>query len=127
MIISLIYFSTGIGVFIWGIFTLTKGLRVFPEQKISQCITTVAGNLPKSILIGFFITIIIQSSSMVTVIAVTLAGAKLLTLKSAAGIIIGSNIGTTIAVQLYAFNLFKIAPYAVFIGSVLYFKSIILN
>ncbi|EGD50810.1 Na+/Picotransporter [Thermoanaerobacter ethanolicus JW 200] len=123
MIISLIYFAAGIGIFIWGIFTLTRGLKVFSHQKISQIINNFASNLLKSIIIGFFITLIIQSSSMVTVIAVTMAGAELLTLKSAAGIIIGSNIGTTIAVQLYAFNLFKIAPYLVFIGSVLHFQN----
>ncbi|HHW57750.1 MAG TPA: Na/Pi cotransporter family protein [Clostridia bacterium] len=123
MIISLIYFATGIVVFIWGIFTLTRGLQVFSQQKISQIINNFANNLLKSIIIGFFITLILQSSSMVTVIAVTMAGVQLLTLKSAAGIIIGSNIGTTIAVQLYAFNLFKIAPYLVFIGSVLHFQN----
>lgn len=123
MLVSLIYFAAGIGVFIWGIITLTKGLNIFSQRKITHFIKTFAGSLPKSIIIGFFITLIIQSSSMISVIAVTMAGAKLLNLKSAAGIIIGSNIGTTIAVQLYAFNLFKIAPYAVFVGSILYFQN----
>ncbi|MDP9751717.1 Na/Pi cotransporter family protein [Thermoanaerobacter pentosaceus] len=123
MVMSLIYFVAGIGVFIWGIFTLTKGLKAFSQQKISQIINKFASNLLKSIIIGFFITLIVQSSSMVAVIAITMAGAELLNLKSAAGIIIGSNIGTTIAVQLYAFNLFKIAPYLVFIGSLLHFQN----
>ncbi|EIV99641.1 hypothetical protein ThesiDRAFT1_0625 [Thermoanaerobacter siderophilus SR4] len=53
MIISLIYFAAGIGVFIWGIFTLTRGLKVFSHQKISQIINNFASNLLKSIIIGF--------------------------------------------------------------------------
>ncbi|TCO68208.1 phosphate:Na+ symporter [Caldanaerobacter subterraneus] len=121
--LSLLYFSVGIGIFIWGIFTITSGLKSISKEKLSYFINHFANSLFKSITIGFIVTLILQSSSMVTVIAVTMANARLLTLKSAAGIIMGSNIGTTIAVQLYAFNLFKLAPFLVFIGSLLHFQN----
>ncbi|WP_424610366.1 Na/Pi cotransporter family protein [Caldanaerobacter sp.] len=107
----------------WGIFTITKGLSLISNEKMSSLMNRFAGNLIKSIFVGIVITTILQSSSMVTVITVTMANAGLLDIKSASGIIMGSNIGSTIAVQLYAFNLFKLAPFMVLIGSVFSFQK----
>ncbi|MGB9780174.1 MAG: Na/Pi cotransporter family protein [Caldanaerobacter sp.] len=123
LFLSLLFFSIGIGIFLWGIFTITKGLSLISNEKMSSLMNRFAGNLIKSIFVGIVITTILQSSSMVTVITVTMANAGLLDIKSASGIIMGSNIGSTIAVQLYAFNLFKLAPFMVLIGSVFSFQK----
>jgi len=123
MLLVIVYLAIGIVIFIFGIILLTSGLKTVSKQKISKFISKFSNNIFMSIFTGFIITLTLQSSSMVTIIAVTLADAKLLTLNTSAGIIMGANIGTTIAVQIYAFNFFAIAPYAVFLGSLFYFQK----
>jgi phosphate:Na+ symporter len=119
----IVFFFIGTGVFLWGILTITNGLSFISSEKMSNLINHLAGNLMKSILVGIIITTILQSSSMVTVITVTMANAGLLDIKGASGIIMGSNIGSTIAVQLYAFNIFKLAPFMVLAGSLFSFQK----
>ncbi|QSZ26793.1 Na/Pi cotransporter family protein [Aceticella autotrophica] len=123
MLAALFYFIIGIAIFIAGILTLTTNLRSISKNKVKYLIDKFTGNMSMSIIIGFFTTLILQSSSIVSILAVGMADAGLLNLYSAAGIIMGSNIGTTIAVQLYAFNLFHLAPYAVLAGSILHFQK----
>lgn len=123
MFFAIIYFLMGIAVFIAGILTLSSGLNSISRDKVKYFIDKFTGNMTLSIIIGFITTLIIQSSSMVSIIAVSMSGAGLLNLYNAAGIIMGANIGTTIAVQLYAFDLFKLAPYAVLTGSMLHFQK----
>ncbi|SNX54553.1 Na/Pi symporter [Thermoanaerobacterium sp. RBIITD] len=113
----------GIGIFILGLIILTAALKSFSKNRIRNIIDNYTGNIYISLLIGFVLTVIIQSSSMVTVISVSMADAGLLKLYNAAGIIMGANIGTTIAVQLYAFDLFALTPYAVLLGSILHFQK----
>lgn len=119
----IIFICIGIFVFIFGLIILTKSLKNFSQKRIRTFINKYTRNTHLSILIGFILTVFIQSSSMVTIISVSMADAGLIKLFNAAGIIMGANIGTTIAVQLYAFNLFKLVPYAIFVGSILHFQK----
>jgi len=61
-----------------------------------------------------------QSSSATTVMLVGFASAGLLTLRQTIGVILGADIGTTITVQLLAFNILGFAPLVVFLGWLLY-------
>lgn len=85
-------------------------------KKLLEKFTTPTIN---GVLTGAGITSVIQSSAAVTVMLVSLADAGLISLKNSLGVIIGSNIGTTITAQIMAFNVFKIAPYILIIGFIL--------
>ena len=49
----------------------------------------------KAVLVGILITIILQSSSVVSLMVLAFVGAGIIELRNAIGIIIGSNLGTT--------------------------------
>lgn len=70
-------------------------------------------------LVGFGITSIIQSSSAVTVLLVSLVDAGVLSFVNSVGVIIGANVGTTITTQLVAFKILNIAPYILIFGFLL--------
>ena len=60
------------------------------------------------VLAGFFTTSVIQSSSATTVMIVSFVNAGLLTLKQAIGVIMGTNIGTTVTalvIVIFGFQL----------------------
>ncbi|OQX59577.1 MAG: sodium:pantothenate symporter, partial [Helicobacteraceae bacterium 4484_230] len=68
----------------------------------------------KAVSSGFFITAIVQSSSLVAVIAISFLSAEMIGLSQAIGIVFGSNIGTTATAWIVAgFGVkVKIAYYA---------------
>jgi len=101
---------------------------LFAVQKFSRQINYLEGNKFKNILANFtskpiygvftgtVITSILQSSTAVTVMLVSLVHGGILTFESSLGIIIGANIGTTITTQLVALKILNIAPYVLILG-----------
>lgn len=73
----------------------------------------------KGVLVGAGVTSIIQSSTAVTVMLVSFVDAGILSFTNSIGVIIGSNIGTTITSQLVAFKVLNIAPYILVLGFIL--------
>jgi len=66
------------------------------------------------------VTAVLQSSSATTVMLVGFASAGLLSLRQTIGVILGADIGTTVTVQLLAFDLLALSPLVVFIGWLLW-------
>ncbi|MBU0612043.1 Na/Pi symporter [Patescibacteria group bacterium] len=73
----------------------------------------------KGALVGAGLTSIVQSSTAITVLLVSLVDAGILPFVNSIGIIIGSNIGTTLTTQLVAFKVLNIAPYILVFGFIL--------
>lgn len=67
-------------------------------------------------LIGTFFTTLLQSSTAVTVITITLVSAEVLPLLNAYAIIIGANVGTTLSSQLVANGATLFGPVLLVIG-----------
>lgn len=71
------------------------------------------------VLIGAFVTAVVQSSSATSVIAIGLVNAGVLSFRNSVGIIFGANVGTTVTAQLVAFKLTDFAPFLLIVGFVL--------
>lgn len=69
-------------------------------------------NLYYGILAGFLFTVLVQSSSITTGLAVILVGTSLLTFNQSLGIILGSNIGTTVTALLASIRMSRDAKRA---------------
>jgi phosphate:Na+ symporter len=84
--------------------TAFQPLRDRPEFMpfFAQFGADTLGQILKSVLAGFLMTIIIQSSSATVGIAIALANQGLLTYPGAAALVLGDNIGTTITMELAA-------------------------
>ena len=67
-------------------------------------------------LIGFAITAVIQSSTAVSVLLVAMTRSRLITLAGALSVIIGANLGSTVATQLLSFKILDLAPYIIILG-----------
>ena len=72
-------------------------------------------------IVGTIVTIIVQSSTLVTVMVVSLVNSAMLNLKQAASVIMGANIGTTLTAQIVAFRITDVWVYCAFFGFVVYF------
>lgn len=109
----------GFGLFIFGIKFMGDGLKSVAGEKLRDYIDRYTSKPLMAVLIGAFITVLIQSSSATTAITIGLVRAGLMKLEQAAGIVMGANIGTTVTSFLISLKIEKYALFFVFIGALL--------
>ncbi|RKZ06338.1 hypothetical protein DRQ25_14115, partial [Candidatus Fermentibacteria bacterium] len=110
----------GLAIFLLGMKMMSESLQRVGGSKMRVLLKKMTGNRFAGLMTGTFTTAIVQSSSAVTVIAVGLVNAGLMTFQQSLGVILGSNIGTTITGQLLAFKITDFALPIVAIGFALY-------
>ena len=86
----------GLAFFIYGMNQMSRSLEIIAGEKMEAIINKLTSNRFLGLLLGCVITIAIQSSSAVTVMLVGLVNSGLISLSNTVGIIMGSNIGTTV-------------------------------
>ena len=92
---NLFTFIGGLGMFLYGMNLMADGLQKSAGNKMKQLLGYLTNNRLLGVLMGAFITAIIQSSSATTVMVVGFVNAGILNLTQAVGVIMGANIGTT--------------------------------
>ena len=110
----------GLGLFLFGIEYMGQGLKNFSGDKLRGIIDKYTSSPIKGILIGTFVTCLLQSSSGTTALTIGLIRSGLMTLNQGVGIIMGANIGTTITAFLIGLNISAYAPYFIITGAILY-------
>jgi len=74
-------------------------------------------------LTGAFVTAVLNSSSVTTVLVVGFVTAGMMSLAQSVGVIMGANIGSTVTAQLLAFDLAAYALLPVAVGFFMYFAG----
>ncbi|MGN0659483.1 MAG: Na/Pi cotransporter family protein [Emergencia sp.] len=95
-IFSFITLFGGLALFLYGMNLMSQGLEKLAGGKLEGILKKMTSNPLKSLFLGIGITAVIQSSSAVTVMLVGLVNSGIMQLSSTAGVIMGSNIGTTV-------------------------------
>ena len=95
-IFSLFTLCGGLAFFLYGMTTMSKSLDKMAGGKLERLLKRMTSNPFKSLLLGAGITIAIQSSSAMTVMLVGLVNSGVMELGQTIGVIMGSNIGTTL-------------------------------
>ena len=114
----------GIALFIYSIDYLSTNLTNMSLNKVKQKLNTMTSSTLKSLSTGFLATTIIQSSSAVIILTISLINAKMLSFNNSIGIMLGSNIATTITSFITGLNLEKISAYIMLLGIILsFFKT----
>ncbi len=106
----------GLGLFLYGMNVMGTGLEKTAGDRMKKIIEILTKNKFMAVLVGAFVTAIVQSSSATTVMVVGFVNAGIMSLTQAVGIIMGANIGTTITAQIVALDLSNIAPLVIGIG-----------
>lgn len=99
-LLSLVKLAGGLAMFVYGMTTMGKGLERAAGSQLEKTMEKMAGSTFRALLMGLIVTIVIQSSSATTVMAVGFVNAGIMTLEQSVGIIFGANIGTTITAQI---------------------------
>ena len=123
----------GLALFLFGMDVMGKALERTAGGKLQTILAKMSSNVFKGFLLGLGVTAVIQSSSATTVMVVGFVNSGIMTLKQAVGVIMGSNIGTTVTAWIlslsglegdsFLIKFFKpstLAPLIGIIGIVLY-------
>ncbi|MBO5446619.1 Na/Pi cotransporter family protein [bacterium] len=94
----------GLAFFLYGIYVMSAGLEKIAGGKLEKILKTMTSSPTKGLVLGAAITAIIQSSSAVTVMLVGLVNSGIMKLSQAIGVIMGSNIGTTITAWILSLS-----------------------
>lgn len=97
----------GLGIFLYGMENMSGGMQKLAGKKLKKILAALTTNRIMAVLMGIFVTMLVQSSSVSTVMTIGFVNASLLTLKQALGVILGANIGTTVTGWLLVLNIGK--------------------
>lgn len=95
-IFSFITLFGGLALFLYGMNLMSQGLEKLAGSKLEGILKRMTSSPLKSLFLGIGITAVIQSSSAVTVMLVGLVNSGIMELSGTAGVIMGSNVGTTV-------------------------------
>ncbi len=111
-----------VALLLWGVRMVRTGVtRAFGSQ-IRRVIATSTRNLGRAFLTGFAITAFVQSSTATTLIVSSFAGRALIAAPAALAVVLGADLGSTMAVQVLSFDLGWLA-YAAIAAGVFWFMG----
>ena len=94
----------GLALFLFGMDVMGKALERQAGGKLQTILAKMSSNIFKGFLLGLAVTAVIQSSSATTVMVVGFVNSGIMTLKQAVGVIMGSNIGTTVTAWILSLS-----------------------
>lgn len=96
VVFAIIKLLGGLAFFLYGMNVMSSGLEKMAKGKLEKTLITVTSKKFLALIFGAAITIAIQSSSALTVMLVGLVNSGLLHFGQTIGVLMGSNIGTTL-------------------------------
>ena len=96
IIVSLVMLLGGLAFFLYGMNIMSTGLERMAGGKLETILKKASSNRFKGMALGCGVTAVIQSSSATTVMIVGLVGSGIMALPQTIGMLMGTNIGTTI-------------------------------
>ena len=94
----------GLALFLFGMDVMGKSLERTAGGKLQTILAKMSSSVPKGFLLGLAVTAVIQSSSATTVMVVGFVNSGIMTLKQAVGVIMGSNVGTTVTAWILSLS-----------------------
>ena len=137
-VFNIISLLGGLGMFLYGMNVMGDSLEKCAGGKLEKILEKLTSNKYKGILLGTFVTAVIQSSGAVTVMLVGFVNSGIMQLEQTVGVILGASIGTTITAWFLSLSgldgasvVFKLlkpegfSPLLIFIGGimVLFFRK----
>ena len=113
----------GLALFLFGMEQMTDALKLVAGGGMKRLLARLTTNRFKAAFAGAFVTAVIQSSSVTTVLVVGFISAGLLSLSQSVGVIMGANVGTTVTAQIIAFKVTQYALVLVAVGFAMLFAG----
>ena len=103
-ILQIISLLGGLALFLYGMDIMGKSLERLAGGRLQTVLAKMSSNVFKGFFLGMAVTAVIQSSSATTVMVVGFVNSGIMTLRQAIGVIMGSNVGTTVTAWILSLS-----------------------
>jgi Na/Pi-cotransporter len=110
---------SAIVLFLYGLQGFSSELQIVGGDTLRAWLSRVTANRFRSFLVGALATAVLQSSSAITALAVTLVDAGVISFRASLGVLLGANVGTTATAWLVSFKLTGIGPAFIVLGALI--------
>jgi phosphate:Na+ symporter len=109
----------GLGLFILGMKSMSEGLQKLAGERVRRSLEKITGNRLTAALLGSCLASLLQSSSAASILVVGFVNAGLVSIYQALAVLLGTGIGSTLAIQFIAFKVSYFALPFIFVGVIL--------
>lgn len=106
---QLILFVGGLALFLYGLQEMRKGMESLAEKRLERWLLHFTKTPIRGFFSGTILTALLQSSTAVTVLTIGFVHAGMISFAQSLGIILGTNIGTTVTTQILALHVENLA------------------
>jgi phosphate:Na+ symporter len=110
---------SAIVLFLYGLQAFTREIQAVGGDKLRNWLGRLTRTPLRGVLLGALATAIVQSSSAVVALAISLVDSGILTFLSSLGVVLGANIGTTSTAWLVSMRLTDIGPFFIVLGTII--------
>jgi len=105
--------------FLYGLEHFSREIQHIGEASFKNHLEKFASNRWRGFALGAFFTALVQSSSAVSALTVTLVNSGMISFSNSLAILFGTNVGTTLTAQIVAYKLTGIGPVFIVLGTIL--------
>src|ERR1700759_5872301 len=120
--VTLVDLAGFVALLLWGVHMVQTGVQRAFGAKLRSFLGSALRNRFKAFLAGMGVTAILQSSTATGLMVTGFAASGLVDLVPALAVMLGSNVGTTLIVQVLLFNVAEVAPALILVGFVMFQK-----
>ena len=113
----------GLALFLFGMEQMSDALKSALGNQMKTLLAKLTTNRFTGAMTGAFVTAVVQSSSVTTVLVVGFVSAGMMSMSQSIGVIIGANVGTTVTAQIVAFKVEEAALWMIAIGFLTLFTA----
>ena len=113
----------GLALFLFGMEQMSDALKSALGDQMKTLLAKLTRNRFTGALTGAFVTAVVQSSSVTTVLVVGFVSAGMMNMTQSIGVIMGANVGTTVTAQIVAFKVEEAALWMVALGFLMMFAA----
>ena len=113
----------GLALFLFGMEMMSGALKSALGSQMKVLLGKLTRTRFMAVLTGAFVTAVVQSSSVTTVLVVGFVSAGMMSMAQSVGVIMGANVGTTVTAQIVAFKVEEAALWMVAIGFLMIFGA----
>jgi len=110
----------GICLLLWGVGMVNKGLNEAFGSSLRRIISNSTSNRFKAFFVGMGIAALLQSSTAASLIVSSFAARNVITITAALAVMLGADVGTTLAAQLMSLNLIWLVPVMITSGYIVH-------
>ena len=121
--LTLIDLCGAIALLLWGVHMVQSGIQRAFGAELRRSLGAALGDRFRAFAAGLGTTAVLQSSTATGLIVTAFAAGGLVELVPALAAMLGANVGTTLIVQAFSFDMSRVSPLLLLIGVIMFRRS----